>query len=128
MALVRQAQEGDFQGDVAEGLFQLIAIGGRVVVIRRGCTTGKHGFGFVVVELKTDRIDPDALSTRPGATSPPPIASTATASSRSGAMAAILPLAMPMSTTASGLAARRAALSTTSNLMRSYSAASCPPR
>jgi hypothetical protein len=61
MALVRQAQAGDFQGDVAEGLFQLIAIGGRVVVIRRGCTTRKHGFGFVVVELKTDRIDPGAL-------------------------------------------------------------------
>jgi hypothetical protein len=26
--LMRQAQEGDFQGDVAEGLFELIAIVG----------------------------------------------------------------------------------------------------
>ena len=51
---MRQAQEGDFQGDVAEGLFELIAIVGRVVVISRGCAFGQHDFGFVVVALKTD--------------------------------------------------------------------------
>jgi hypothetical protein len=49
---VRQAQEGDIQGDIAGGLLELIAIVGRVVVIARGGALGEHGFGLSLSSLK----------------------------------------------------------------------------